>query len=121
MSNNDNQPDWDKITEGKIRHGFAVAAFTSGMKLTEELCHDIEAWVKYVVNGVDAISSTDDTSDDSVNDEINVSDIIHAKVKTLKAVDRDRVLKALEDGDIRKDNLDGCLLRIERIIETYGG
>ena len=121
MSNNDNQPDWDKITEGKIRHGFAVAAFTNGMKLTDELCHDIEAWIRYVVNGVDAISSTDESGDDGIDDDMNVSDIIHHKVKTLKAVDRDRVLKALEDGEIRKDNLDNCLLRIERIIETYGG
>ncbi len=27
------QPDWDKITEGKIRSGFAVAAFTKGMEM----------------------------------------------------------------------------------------
>ena len=91
------------------------------MKLTDELCHDIEAWIRYVVNGVDAISSTDESGDDGIDDDMNVSDIIHHKVKTLKAVDRDRVLKALEDGEIRKDNLDNCLLRIERIIETYGG
>ena len=36
------QPDWDKITEGKIRHGFAVAAFTSGMQMTDDLCQNIE-------------------------------------------------------------------------------
>ena len=26
--NDNKQPDWDKITEGKIRHGFALASFT---------------------------------------------------------------------------------------------
>ena len=45
------QPDWDKITEGKIRHGFAVAAFTNGMNMTDELCTQIECWVRYVVDG----------------------------------------------------------------------
>ena len=33
MSDNNKTPDWDKITEGKIRHGIAVEAFAKGMDL----------------------------------------------------------------------------------------
>lgn len=52
MSYNGKQkPDWDKITEGKIRHGFAVAAFESRMKLTSDLVGSINNWVKFVVSG----------------------------------------------------------------------
>jgi hypothetical protein len=43
------QPDWDKIAEGKVRHGIAVAFIESGAKLTEETKSEINSWVKFVM------------------------------------------------------------------------
>ena len=50
--NDNKQPDWDKITEGKIRHGFALASFTRGDKLDDQLIQDIEAWVRFYFSNV---------------------------------------------------------------------
>ena len=50
MSDN-KQPNWDKITEGKIRHGFAVEAFSKDRKLDGDLMKEIDRWVYFVVHG----------------------------------------------------------------------
>jgi|TARA_Y100001973_G_C5188820_1_gene329575 hypothetical protein len=49
------QPDWDKITEGKIRHGIAVEAFGNGMELSEENMRLMEKWVQFIIHGYDGI------------------------------------------------------------------
>ena len=135
MSNKE-QPDWDKITEGKIRHGFAVSAFANKMKMTDSLCAEIECWVRYVIDGVseetpkvqkprkkqgnvdwqgvmDTIKPADERTDADYIDEI-----IREKVKALNEEDRNKVLKTLEDGQITKANLDACLQKIEHLISS---
>jgi len=117
------QPNWDKITEGKIRHGFAVAAFTNGISMTDELCTQIECWVRYVVDGK-STSGNGAVSNGSPNvpvkktDEDSISEIIRNKAQALTNVDRDKVIKSLEEGHITKDNLDVCLRRIEELISN---
>ena len=51
----DQQPNWDKITEGKIRHGFAIEAFKKDMELSEDLMKDVDRWVYFVVHGLSGL------------------------------------------------------------------
>jgi len=49
----DEAPDWDKIAEGKVRHGIMVAHITRGDKLTDKLKEEMEEEVDYVMWGPD--------------------------------------------------------------------
>ena len=125
--NDNKQPDWDKITEGKIRHGFALASFTKGDKLDDQLIQDIEAWVGYVVNGIDWVGfKGDDMPDEGetlfpeLDDTDTFESIIRNEVKKLKQVDADKVISALDSGKITASNLDECLTRISDIKDGYG-
>ena len=130
------KPDWDKITEGKIRHGFAVSAFSSGKSMTNELCEEIECWVRYVVDGkvpsgnketqpnpkpnpktMSNVSFTGLLNEVAVKrtDADYISQIIVDASSSLKDSDRKKVLKSLEDGHITKANLDSCLERIDAL------
>ena len=61
----DQQPDWDKITEGKIRHGVAVEAFSKGMKLDAETMREVERWVQFIIHGYDGIKDILDQASES--------------------------------------------------------
>jgi len=142
MSNNE-KPDWDKITEGKIRHGFAVAAFTNKMEMTDELCSEIECWVRYVVDGKKSIqnervsnlpfnkilnsldvedesessgSMGEDKGDVKLSEEI--VKVIRDKAGVLSTSDRNKVIESLENGHITEENLDICLKRIEELANS---
>jgi len=114
------QPDWDKITEGKIRHGFAVAAFTNGIDMTEKVCTDIECWVRYVVDGKyvtnDKVESNNEVEEKT--DAEYISEIIKERTSVLNDSDKDKVIKSLDDGHITKENLDVCLRRIEELAKN---
>ena len=114
------QPDWDKITEGKIRHGFAVAAFTNGIEMTEEVCTDIECWVRYVIDGKYATSNKVESNNEveEKTDAEYIADIIKERTSILADSDRDTVIKSLNDGHITKENLDVCLRRIEELAKN---
>lgn len=45
------KPDWDKIAEGKVRHGVAIAFIELGAKLTNETKADIQEWTDFIING----------------------------------------------------------------------
>ena len=135
------KPDWDKITEGKIRHGFAVAAFECRMKLTDDLASTINEWVRFVIDGhivnkpknkkeeprvnVDKSDSGHISNSlknimpksvvEEVNEQVKIDSIIKEKVKELSEKNRNVVLKSLENGEINKDNLDICLERINAL------
>ena len=122
MSDN-KQPDWDMITEGKIRHGFALAAFTRGDKLDDSLVHDIESWVRYVVDGSigDGLPDCDEVfPEDMTNVNPTFDVIIRKQAEALKKPDADKVIEALESGKITEQNLDECLQRINDIVDGYG-
>ena len=114
------KPDWDKITEGKIRHGFAVAAFTNGIEMTEEVCTDIECWVRYVIDGKYATSNKVESNNEveEKTDAEYIADIIKERTSILADSDRDTVIKSLNDGHITKENLDVCLRRIEELAKN---
>ena len=130
----DQQPDWDKITEGKIRHGIAVEAFSKDMELNEVNMRLMEQWVQFIIHGYDgikdileqaserkALSSEEvkkeiidkfdgevvkETDEDYVKNEINKS------VKSLGQKDKNKVLSQLKQGNITVDNLQACLDKI---------
>ena len=139
MSQN-KKPDWDKITEGKIRHGFAVAAFEGRMKLTKELTVEINKWVRYVVDGkIDEIESKPVTQNRTIhktdsghisnalknimpkniveqtNGEVEIRSIIEKNIQRLSEDKRKAVLESLDRGDINKGNIAVCLERINAL------
>ena len=128
----DQQPDWDKITEGKIRHGIAVEAFSKDMELNEQNMRLMEKWVQFIIHGYDGIKDilgqkktltseevekeiidkfdgevVKETDEDYVKNEINKA------VKTLGQKDKNKVLYQLKQGNITVDNLQVCLEKIE--------
>lgn len=127
----DQQPDWDKITEGKIRHGVAVEAFSKGMELTPENMREIEKWVQFIIHGYDGIKDvldkkkamTDTELKEEVvkvfggeeikeTDEDYLRNTIEMAVKTLGQKDKNKVLYQLKQGNITLDNLQACLDKI---------
>ena len=120
------QPNWDKITEGKIRHGFAVAAFTNGIDMTSSVTADIECWVRYVIDGKYVTNNGVESNNEVVasneveekTDAEYIAEIIKERVSVLTDSDKDKVIKSLDDGHITKDNLDVCLRRIEELAKN---
>ena len=130
MSDN-KQPNWDKITEGKIRHGFAVEAFSKDRKLDGDLMKEIDRWVYFVVHGYhdlkevlkngkmsseevkDAIIEKFDGEVIKQTDEEYIKEQIEKNVVGLKKQDQNKILYQLKNGTITLDNLQACLDKIE--------
>ena len=125
------QPDWDKITEGKIRHGIAVEAFGKGMELNEVNMRLMEQWVQFIIHGYDGIKdilekkktlSSEEVKKEIIDkfdgelvketDEDYVKNEINKAVKTLGQKDKNKVLYQLKKGNITVDNLQACLDKI---------
>jgi len=126
------QPDWDKITEGKIRHGIAVEAFGNGMELNPDNMKLMEKWVQFIIHGYDGIKDildqnkamSDGELKDTVVDKfdgevIKETDEEYVKTEIEKAIsglgqkDKNKVLYQLKNGNITIDNLQACLEKIE--------
>ena len=128
----DQQPDWDKITEGKIRHGVAVEAFSKGMELNSENMKEIEKWVQFIIHdGIkdildqakeskplnnkelkDALVDTFDGEVIKETDEEYLKKTIELAVQPLGQKDKNKVLYQLKNGNITLDNLQACLDKI---------
>lgn len=130
------QPDWDKITEGKIRHGIAVEAFSKGMELNADNMKKIEQWVQFVIHGYDGIKNiiddhkkeskplTKQETVDEVKEKFDgeeldtdkyVEEAINKAVDGLKTQYKNKVLYQLRNGGITTDNLTASLARIEEL------
>ena len=127
----DQQPDWDKITEGKIRHGIAVEAFSKDMELNEQNMRLMEKWVQFIIHGYDGIKdileqasekkalSSEEVKKEIIDkfdgevvketDEDYVKNEINKAVKSLGQKDKNKVLYQLKQGNITVDNLQACL------------
>lgn len=46
-----NDPDWDEIARGKVRHGVAIAFIEKNSQLTEETAKEINRWTNYIMTG----------------------------------------------------------------------
>ena len=127
----DQQPDWDKITEGKIRHGIAVEAFGKGMELNEVNMRLMEQWVQFIIHGYDGIKdilekkkalSSEEVKKEIIDkfdgevvketDEDYVKNEINKAVRSLGQKDKNKVLYQLKKGNITVDNLQACLDKI---------
>ena len=128
------QPDWDKITEGKIRHGIAVEAFSKDMELNEQNMRLMEKWVQFIIHGYDGIKdileqaserkalSSEEVKKEIIDkfdgevvketDEDYVKNEINKAVKSLGQKDKNKVLYQLKQGNITVDNLQACLDKI---------
>ena len=132
MSDNNKTPDWDKITEGKIRHGVAVEAFGKGMKLNAENMREIEKWVQFIIHGYDGIKEILDSkagmSNEQLKDEIvdkfdgeildsddYVTEQISKAIVGLDRKNKNKVLYQLKNGTITTENLGACLDRIREL------
>lgn len=126
------KPDWDKITEGKIRHGIAVEAFSKGMELNAKNMKTMERWVQFVIHGYDGIKDilddhktramsngqivekVKDTFDgEEVDTDKYIADTIEKAAVGLDRKNKNIVMARLRDGKINIDNLQACLDRIE--------
>jgi hypothetical protein len=131
MSDN-KQPNWDKITEGKIRHGVAVAFIEKGHELTPDNMKTMEKWVQFIIHGYHGIKEALDKNnvvkeekllkkivdkfDGEIikqTDEEYIKEQIEKSVVGLKAQDKNKVLYQLKNGAITLDNLQACLDKIE--------
>ena len=133
----DQQPNWDKITEGKIRHGFAIEAFKKDMELSEDLMKDVDRWVYFVVHGlsglkeiiemhkdnkkmsheelVDEIKDKFDGEDITPSDDDYIKEQIETAIKSLDRKNQNKVLYQLKKGSITTDNLQACLDKIDSL------
>lgn len=50
-SNGQSTPNWDKIAEGKVRHGVCIEAFKKGLALDGETANLINDWTKFIMTG----------------------------------------------------------------------
>ena len=125
------KPDWDKITEGKIRHGIAVEAFSKGMELNADNMRTMERWVQFVIHGYDGIKEkldahketmseqqtidkVKDTFDgEEVDTDKYITDAIEKASVGLDRKNKNIVMARLRDGKINTENLQACLDRIE--------
>ena len=137
--NEEQQPDWDNINRGKVRHFFALELYKKGGKLTDSEVGTIEMYVEYVMNGADfrdvikeesalALMSKKECNDiitgrlrdvDSITAEEHTRAIIHLEANGLKDNDLKAVLEALDAGKINQDNLTASVDKISDIKSEY--
>ena len=137
--NEEQQPDWDNINRGKVRHFFALELYKQGGKLTDTEIGTIEMYVEYVMSGADfrdvikeqsalALMSRKECEDiitgrlrdiDSVTAEEHTRAIVHLEARGLKDNDLKPVLEALDAGKIKQDNLKASIDKIDNIKSEY--
>ena len=137
--NEEQQPDWDNINRGKVRHFFALELYKQGGKLTDTEIGTIEMYVEYIMNGADfrdvikeqsalALMSRKECEDiitgrlrdiDSVTAEEHTKAIIHLEANGLKDNDLKPVLEALDSGKIHQGNLKASIDKIDNIKSEY--
>jgi len=138
MSNQTSEtPNWDKITEGKVRHGFAVEAFKKGMELNKDTMDEVDRWVYFVIHGLEGLNKilkdkkpTKEKPKESLQEKIvetfngevldgSPKEHVQKKIESaLEGMDKskaNKVMKALKDGKITLNNLQSSLDRIQEL------
>ena len=143
--NEEQQPDWDNINRGKVRHFFALELYKYKLRNSDKAhlkpteIGTIEMYVEYVMNGADfrevikeesalALMSRKECEDiitgrlgdiDSVTAEEHTRAIIHLEANGLKDNDLKAVLEALDAGKINQGNLGASVDKISNIKSEY--
>tara|TARA_Y100001963_G_C6718436_1_gene417902 strand:+ start:545 stop:949 length:405 start_codon:yes stop_codon:yes gene_type:complete len=130
----DDNVNWDKVNRGKVRYGFALELYKQGKMLVPSELGRIESFVDYVMEGVEYEQPSEGSSAEptphvpikesvpeleQANEREFVKQLVTVEADGLKDPDRDRVLKALKDGKITKNNLQASLDKIQEIRESY--
>jgi len=133
MKKNENV-DWDKVNRGKVRYGFALELYKKGGILKPSELGRIEAFVGYVMDGVEDDSTVIEApvsrlmpseeckqviKTETEGSKAFVKAMVHIDSEGLKEKDLDRVLSALDNGKITMDNLQDSLDRIASIKKSY--
>ena len=127
--------DWEKVNRGKVRYGFALELYKKGEMLSPSKIGKIEAFVEYVMNGVDEESAPDrpvvkktimnkEECKEILKTEEEgtakfVKAMVHLDMGGLKEEDSEKVLEALNAGKITMDNLQVSLDKIHNIRKSY--
>tara|TARA_R100000501_G_scaffold17878_2_gene34423 strand:- start:402 stop:821 length:420 start_codon:yes stop_codon:yes gene_type:complete len=129
MNNDNENVDWDKVNRGKVRYGFALELYKKSGKLTKTKIGEIEAFVDYVMLGIDVIDNDKKVGKDRLmtideckkvfNNKHALPDdyvraTIHAECQDLKDEDVKSIITAFNAGKITMSNLDAC---VDRIVE----
>ena len=130
----DNNVDWDKVNRGKVRYGFALELYKSGKELKPTELGRIEAFVDFVMDGVDdtpinsngkskpvkqvAIKDAVEETAKS-NEKAYIREMIALDSEGLNAKDKKSVYEALDSGKITMDNLQASLDRIFEMKKKY--
>ena len=143
--NEEQQPDWDNINRGKVRHFFALELYKYKLRNSDKAhlkpteIGTIEMYVEYVMSGADfkevvkeksalALMSRKECEDiitgrlrdiDSVTAEEHTKAIIHLEANGLKDNDLKPVLEALDAGKINQGNLKASIDKIDNIKSEY--
>ena len=130
----DNNVDWDKVNRGKVRYGFALELYKSGKELKPTELGRIEAFVDYVMDGLQEVESESngkkeivkqlpikDKAEETVkaNSKAYIREMISLDSKGLNDKDKKSVLDALESGKITMDNLQASLDKIFEMKKKY--
>ena len=130
----DNNVDWDKVNRGKVRYGFALELYKSGKELMPTELGRIEAFVDYVMGGVEEDQDESDNKKEVVkripikdkveetaksNEKAYIREMIALDSKGLNAKDKKSVYDALDNGKITMDNLQVSLDRIFEMKKKY--
>jgi len=143
--NEEQQPDWDNINRGKVRHFFALELYKHKLRngdkahLKPTEIGTIEMYVEYVMHGADfkevvkeksalALMSRKECEDiitarlrdiESITPEEHTKAIIHLEANGLKDNDLKPVLEALDAGKIHQGNLKASIDKIDDIKSEY--
>jgi len=130
----DNNVDWDKVNRGKVRYGFALELYKSGKELLPTELGRIEAFVDYVMGGVEEDQDESDNKKEVVkripikdkveetaksNEKAYIREMISLDSEGLNEKDKKSVLDALESGKITMDNLQASLDKIFEMKKKY--
>ena len=126
--------DWDKVNRGKVRYGFALELYKSGKELLPTELGRIEAFVDYVMGGVEEDQDESDNKKEVAkripikdkveetaksNEKAYIREMISLDSEGLNEKDKKSVLDALESGKITMDNLQASLDKIFEMKKKY--
>ena len=127
MNDNNDSVNWDKVNRGKVRYGFALELYKRGGMLTPSDIGEIEAFVDYVMLGVEALESSHKVGKErlmtenecrevlnnkNANEDDYVRATIHSECRDLDEEDVKKIMTAYNSGRITIANLDDCVNRI---------
>jgi len=130
----DDNVNWDKVNRGKVRYGFALELYKQGKMLVPSELGRIESFVDYVMEGVEYEQPNEGSNAEptpkvpikdvvpeieKANERKFVEQLVTVEADGLKDPDRDRVLQALKNGKITKENLQASLDKIQEIRKGY--